>query len=209
MTKDMLNNLSKRPAYTKREILQKEYPDFLNGANHLVRILRELQNLLVELLPQYKQALSQAVEKLGVKNYQNICLNYIKYRILYAFAEKVWKMTEQYCTDIATKPDDNDSAKDALFRSFEVFDEYNLYDIVENDETGYNAMNEMIGKLNPIFKVFSTGSWEYHDITGIIKGYGLNSKKFEHLLNDAIADPDPTEASIGELLNDNEMERIY
>ena len=77
LTIDMLKNPNKRPPYTKREILQKEFPDFWGGAIELVRILRELQNLLVELLPEYKQVLPHALEKLEDKNYQNICLNYI------------------------------------------------------------------------------------------------------------------------------------
>ena len=211
LTIDMLKNPNKRPPYTKREILQKEFPDFWGGANELVRILRELQNLLVELLPEYKQVLPHALEKLEDKNYQNICLNYIKYRILYAFAKEVWKETEQHCTVIATKPNDNDSAKEALIHSFEVFDAYPLIDIVGNDETGYKTMNEMIEKYDPHFDftVLSTGSWRYSDIIGIIQSHGLKSKQFVSLLNDAIADPDPTKASIGELLDDNEPMRFY
>lgn len=211
LTIDMLNNPNKRPPYTKREILQKEYPDFWGGANELVRILRELQNLIVNILPQHKQVLPKTFEKLEDHNYQNICLNYIKYRILYAFAEAVWKKTEQHCTDIATKPNDNDSAKTALIHSFEVFDAYPLEDIVGTDKTGYETMNEMIEKFEPhfVFKVLSIGSWEYHDITAVIQSYGLKSKQFEQLWKDALVDPDPTKASVGELLDNNEPERFY
>lgn len=211
LTIDMLNNPNKRPPYTKREILQKEYPDFWCGANELVRILRELQNLIVELLPQYKKVLPITFEKLEDENHQIICLNYIKYRILYAFAEAVWKKTEQHCTDIATKPNDNDPAKAALIHSFEVFDAYPLEDIVGTDKTGYETMNEMIEKFEPhfVFKVLSIGSWDYHDITGVIQSYGLKSKQFEQLWKDALADSDPTKTSIGELLDDNEPERFY
>ena len=211
LTTDMLNNPNKRPPYTKREILQKEYPDFWAGANELVRILKELQNLIVELLPQYKKVLPITFENLEDNNYQIICLNYIKYRILYAFAEAVWKGTEQHCTDIAKKPNDNDSAKAALIHSFEVFADYLLKDIVANDEAGYNTMNEMIEKYEPniYFKVLSIGSWEYNDIKGVIQGYGLKSKQFEQLLKDAMTDQNPTKASIGELLDDNEPQRLY
>ncbi len=211
LTTDMLNNPNKRPAYIKMEILQKEYPDFWGGAYELVRILRELQNLLVELLPKYKQVLPKTFEELKDKNYQNICLNYIKYRILYAFAEEVWNLTEQHCTVIATKPNDNDSAKEALIHSFEVFDAYLLIDIVGNDETGYKTTNEMIEKYYPHFDftVFSTGSWRYSDIIGIIQSHGLKSEQFERLWKDALTDPDPTKASIGELLDDNEPMRFY
>ncbi len=211
LTTDMLNNPNKRPPYTKREILQVEYPDFWGGANELVRILRELQNLIVNLLPQHKQVLPKTFEKLEDHNYQNICLNYIKYRILYAFAEAVWKKTEQHCTDIATKPNDNDPAKAALIHSFEVFDAYPLEDIVGTDKTGYETMNEMIEKFEPhfVFKVLSIGSWDYHDITGVIQSYGLKSKQFEQLWKDALVDPDPTKASVGELLDNNEPERFY
>lgn len=211
LTTDMLNNPNKRPPYTKREILQKEYPDLWAGANELVRILKELQNLIVELLPQYKKVLPITFENLEDKNYQIICLNYIKYRILYAFAEAVWKRTEQHCIDIAKKSNDYDSAKAALIHSFEVFDAYPLKDIVGNDKTGYETMNEMIEKLEPhfVFKVLSIGSWEYHDITGTIHSYGLKSKQFEQLWKDALVDPDPTKASVGELLDNNEPERFY
>ena len=211
LTTDMLNNPNKRPPYTKREILQKEYPDFWAGANELVRILKELQNLIVELLPQYKKVLPITFENLEDKNYQIICLNYIKCRILYAFAEAVWKRTEQHCIDIAKKSNDYDSAKAALIHSFEVFAEYPLIDIVGNEEAGYNTMNEMIEKYEPniYFKVLSIGSWEYNDIKGVIQGYGLKSKQFEQLLNDAMTDQNPTKASFGELLDDNEPQRLY
>ena len=203
LTTDMLNNPNKRPPYTKREILQKEYPDFWAGANELVRILKELQNLIVELLPQYKKVLPITFENLEDKNYQIICLNYIKCRILYAFAEAVWKRTEQHCIDIAKKSND--------YHSFEVFAEYPLIDIVGNEEAGYNTMNEMIEKYEPniYFKVLSIGSWEYNDIKGVIQGYGLKSKQFEQLLNDAMTDQNPTKASFGELLDDNEPQRLY
>ncbi|MBR6892946.1 MAG: hypothetical protein IKN15_06895 [Bacteroidaceae bacterium] len=209
LTTDMLE-AQKRMPYTKREILQKEYPAFWDGANELVRILRELQNLLVELLPLYKQKLSNT-ESLDDNNSQTIFLNYIKYRILYAFAETVWKKTEQHCTDIVTKPNDNDSAKAALIHALEVFDSYSLMDIVDNDENGYKTMNEMIEMYEPhlVFHVLSLGRWEYHDIITIIQSCGLKSEQCERLWKDAIADPDPKEASIGEFRDDDEMIRIY
>lgn len=206
LTTDMLKNPNKRPAYTKREILQKEYPDFWGGANELVRILRELQNLLVELLPKYKQVLPKTFEKLEDKNYQNICLNYIKYRILYAFAEEVWKETEQQCSNIAMHPNANNSAKDALIHSFEVFNNYSLIDIVDDEEKGFDLMREMINTYEPHIDFNVLCGWRYSDIIGIIQSKGLSDKQ---LWQDMLEDPDPKEASIGELLDDDKMIRIY
>ena len=202
----MLNG-QKRMPYTKREILQQKYPPFGGGANELVRILRELQNLLVELMPLYRSGLPRLSSQLGNKKIQSVYLSYIKCRILYSFAEAVWKRTEHHCSDIATKPVDNDSAKEALIHSFEVFDEYSLIDIVKDEENGYTLMKEMIKKYecNLDFTVFLPG-WRYTDIVGMIEYKGLQS---EQLLKDVLAYQDPSETNIGQLLDDNKMERMY
>lgn len=205
LTIDMIEKHKKLP-YTKKEILQQEYPEFWGGANELVRILRELQNMIVEMLPIYKPALPKTIDQLEDKDSQNIYLTYIKYRILYAFAESVWKRTEQYCQDIAENPIDNDSSKMSLLHSFEVFDEHPLINIVSDDEKGYDMMKEMIDKYDPHIFFGVLQRWGYRDIVGVIQAYGL---KHEQLWKDVCADPDPKEASIGELLDDNQTIRFY
>ena len=105
LTTDMLND-QKRIPYTKREILQQEYPSFWGRANELVRVLRELQNLLVELMPVYRSGLPRLSAQLENIKIQSFFLSYIKCRILYAFTETIWKKTEQLCANLL-KPDYN------------------------------------------------------------------------------------------------------
>lgn len=201
----MLNGHKKLP-YTKREILQQEYPPFWGGANELVRILRELQNLLVKSLPMYKKGLPKAFEKIEDKRSQDFILNYIKFKVLYAFADVVWKQTDQHCQEIAINPDNRDSAKKAIIHSFEVFNDNPQIDILSNSEQGYDMMKGLIDKYDPLIDFGVIQKWSYKDIVNNIQNYGF---KYEQLWKDVLADPDPTEVSIGELLDDDQPMRFY
>jgi len=205
LTTDMLND-QKRIPYTKREILQQEYPSFWGRANELVRLLRELQNLLVELMPVYRSGLPRLSAQLENIKIQSFFLSYIKCRILYAFTETIWKKTEQLCANLL-KPDYNASAQSALNHTFAIFHEYFLFDVVRDEENGYTLMKEMIKKYecNLDFNVFLPG-WRYTDIVKMIEYKGLQDEQF---LKDVLDNQDPREANIGELLDDDKMDRIY
>ena len=205
LTKDMLVSPNRIP-YTKREIIQQEYPSYWDGANKLVQILRDLQNLLVELMALYRPGIPHLSAQLANSKIQSIYLSYIKCRILYAFAETVWKKTEKHCANLL-QHDYSVLAKSALIHTFEVFDEYSLIDIVGDEENGYTLMKEMIDKYDChlVFNVLLP-SWTNTDIMAIIENKGLQD---ERLLTDVLANQDPTEANIGELLDDDEMVRIY
>ena len=206
MTIDMLNG-QKRMPYTNREILQQEYPFYWGGVNELVRILRELQNLLVELMPVYRSGSSRLSAQLDNKNIQSIFLSYIKCRILYAFAEAVWKRTVEHCLEIATKPVGNDSAKVALIYTFEVFDKYSLIDIVRYEENGYTLMKEMIEEYEHGFDfIVILPALKYTDIVAKIENNGLQDEQF---LKFVLAYQDPREANIGKMFDDNEPQRMY
>ena len=58
------------------------------------------------------------------------------------------------------------------------------------------------------FGVFKSekGSWSFHDIMGTIINPGLSDA---NMLHDAINDIPPTSVSVTELLDDDEMRRVY
>ena len=56
------------------------------------------------------------------------------------------------------------------------------------------------------FCVFNVGSWMFSDIMGLIICYGLCDA---NMLHDAINDIPPTSVSVTELLDDDEMRRVY
>ena len=210
LTIEDLKNPGRLP-YTKRDFVQKGYPEFWGGANEVVRIFRELQNLMVEFLPKYKQVVPRTFEKLKDDKLYDVFLKYIQYRILYYFAEAVWKKTDQYCGDLLDE-NKSESAKLLLLHSMEVFDAYPIIDIVSDDEDGFKKMKEMIDNYDSQldFGVIPSSSshayWTYKDILGTFHNGRLQS---EQLWKDVLEAKEPTEANIGELLDDDRMIVIY
>ena len=192
--------------------MQNEHSELWERANALVQYLKEIQNCIVELLPIYKNGLPKTIKELDNKQAQTIFLDYIKCRILYAFAEEVWSKTEQLCKDIAMNQNNNNSAKETLEQIFEIFGKYPLLDIIKDEENGYDTMNEMIEKYHTLFgsvvfvnDVLPPG-WKYNDIAGVLENIGLKNSE---LWKDALAAQDPTGPSVGELLSDDKPVRFY
>jgi len=98
-----------------------------------------------------------------------------------------------------------DDALAEVKRTLEILANAPLEEIVSDSVTGLLRLSSVIDRLKYTLGV-SGGKWEFHDIMGVIANYGLCR---EDLLQDAINSALPTCVSVGKLLDDDTMRRVY
>lgn len=90
-------------------------------------------------------------------------------------------------------------------RTLEILANAPLEDIASDSVTGLLRLSSVIDRFKYTLGV-SVGKWEFHDIMGVIAHYGLCR---EDLLQVAINCAHPTCVSVGKLLDDDMMQRVY
>ena len=204
LTINDLNNGKRRP-YTLKEIVELDYPDFWGCAKDCIRIAKELQNMMLELLPIYSQHLPSSFEQL--KGHERALINYLKVRSIYGLAYAIWESIDTNCRKMAQAKleFDLDQVEDAKLQLV------NMMSLVENltksiddvcdEQNGYDRLKDIIDSCDPTMNFFvkrgTIGIWGYRDIDGTIQNQGY---LVEEALSSLLFNDDPQEPNVGGLM---------
>ena len=203
----------KKPVYTHAEIIGNGYPEQWSKAQAFASHLAALQEKLLSTLPSLHHSLPADKTQLQHVDAQIALQSYILARSLYAFASEVYALLEEQCTALAKALNacDIDAEKDALKlleRTLEILDNAPLEAIASDPINGLLRLSYVTHNHDFTYRLdFPVmGNWSFHDIMGSIAHSGLFHKD---LLQDAINDAPPTQISVGKLLDDDTMRRVY
>ena len=210
-----------RPAYTLREILECDYPELLKTAENGCTILAELQNALIELLPLSQRLLPGNSSQLANVEAQANLTTFIFHYSLFTFADKAYTMLKEQCTALAEALNSNnyeeeDKLAGNLKKTLNALSRIPFDNLLDHGAVGLMRLDTFKDYLqeNLDFLVIpvidANGSlrsnWSFRDITGTIMRHGLS---YEKLLTDCIDAPLPKNTTIGELVDNEKMVRIY
>ena len=204
-----------RPSYTLGEIFEDENPELWDKVQALSKRLANLQEMVIPVLPLRQQQLPKDAGMLNEVDAQIALQSYILARSLYAFADESNKLLDSQCTSYAKALNahdiyDEEDALADLKKTIDVLDEVPLEALLDDCVSGLHRLSAVTYKFKGRmdFGVFNSenGSWSFHDIMGTIINQGLRDA---NMLHDAINDIPPTSVSVTELLDDDEMRRVY
>lgn len=208
----MVLKIRKRPQpYTLAEIIDCDYPEQWSKAQALSNRLAALQERINSTSSILHQQLPADIKQLQKVDTQMSLQNYILARSIYAFAEKVFTLLDKLCVELAKALNDNDrdAEEEALAkveRTLEILANAPLEDIASDSLTGLLRLNRVTYEFEYRLDFPVVGNWTFHDIMGAV----ANSKLCrEDLLRGAINDTPPTHTSVGKLLDDDTMQRVY
>ena len=174
-----------------------------------------MQENIIPTLPKLHQQLPTNIQQLQTPEAQINLQTYILSRSLYSFAERVFKLLDEQCTELAKALNTSDryAEKDVLAkleRTFEILAHAPLEEISSDSVTGLLRLSRVTYEFEhrldfPVFHM-EKADWTFHDIMGTISNLGLCR---EDLLQDAINCALPTCVSVGKLLDDDTMRRGY
>jgi hypothetical protein len=203
----------KKPVYTHAEIIGNGYPEQWSKAQAVASRLAALQEKLLSTLPSLHHSLPADKTQLQHVDAQIALQSYILARSLYAFASKVYALLEEQCTALAkaTNANDRDAEEGALAlleRTLDVLDNAPLDAIASDPINGLLRLSYVTHNHDFTYRLdFPVmGNWSFHDIMGSIAHSGLFHKD---LLQNAINDALPIQVSVGKLLDDDTMQRVY
>jgi hypothetical protein len=201
----------KKPVYTHAEIIGNGYPEQWSKAQAVVSRLAALQEKVLPTLPSLHHSLSVDDIQLQEFDAQIALQSYILARSLYAFASEVYALLEEQCTALAKALNacDIDAEEDALKlleRTLEILDNAPLDAIASDSVTGLLRLSYVTHQFEHRLDFPVFGNWSFHDIMGTIAHSGLF---YEGLLQNAINDALPIQVSVGKLLDDDTMQRVY
>ena len=207
--------------HTMREFLEYDYPELLEAAESRCAVLAELQNAVIELLPLSKKLLPSNMGQLGNVEAQANFMTYIYHYSLFAFADKAYTILNAQCTALAEALNANDDeTKEETVENLENTLEalgYVPFDTLFNHSAaGLLRLDIFKEHLQhrldfPVIPVYDEngkhiGTWTFRDITGTMVRNGLS---FEQLLTDCINAPLPDSTTIGKVVDDETLLRIY
>ena len=197
--------------YTLAEIIDCDYPEQWSKAQALSNRLAALQERINSTSSILHQHLPADIKQLQKVDAQMSLQNYILARSLYSFAEKVFMLLNEQCTELAKALNDNDrdAEEDAiakLERTLEILANAPLEDIASDSLTGLLRLNRVTYEFEYRLYFPVVGNWSFHDIMGTVANSGLCH---EDILRAAINDTPPTHTSVGKLLDDDVMQRVY
>ena len=207
--------------YTLRELLECDYPELLEAAESMCVVLTELQNTIVELLPLSKRRLPFDIKQLAHVEKQANLMTYIYYHSLFAFADEVYTILNEQCTALAEALNSNDktaedASADELEKTLQSLGRIPFDTLLNHGAVGLLRLEHfkdyLRGKLIlcviPIFdhtgKIYA--HWTFDDIIGSIVMNGLDH---EGLLEDVINTPLPNASTIGKVVDDETLKRMY
>ena len=207
--------------HTMREFLECNYPELLERAESRCTILTELQSALIDLLPSSQKLLPCNIEQLAGAEAQANLMTYIYHYSLFAFAGKAYTILNAQCTALAKALDANDAedeknAVENLEKTLEVLSYVPFDTLLNHSAAGLlrlDIFKEYLGeRLDfPVIPVYDEngkriGSWSFRDITGTMVNNGLSHKQ---LLTNCINAPLPDSTTIGKVVDDETLLRIY
>lgn len=200
-----------RPSYTLREIFEGENPELWIKVQVLSKRLADLQEMVIPVMPLRQQQLPKDAGLLNEVDAQIAFQSYILARSLYAFADESNKLLDNQCTSYAKALNAHDTydEEDALAdlkKTIDVLDEVPLESLLDDRVSGLHRLSAVTYKFKSRMDFGVFKSWSFHDIMGTIINQGLSDA---NMLHDAINDIPPTSVSVTELLDDDEMRRVY
>ena len=210
-----------KPAYTLREILECDYQELLETAESGCAILAELQKALIELLPLSQRLLPSNSSQLANVEAQANLTTFIFHYSLFAFADKAHTMLKEQCTALAEALNSNNDEKEEetveiLKKTLEALSRIPFDNLLDHGAVGLMRLDTFKDYLQenldflviPVLKANDSlrSNWSFRDITGTIMRHGLS---YEPLLTNCIDAPLPKNTTIGELVDNEKMVRIY
>ena len=206
---------------TMRDFLELYYANLLKAAESGCTLLTELQSALIDLLPRSKKLLPSNIDQLAGAEAQANFMTYIYYYSLFSFADKAYTILNEQCTALAKALDANDAEDkkkgvENLEKTLKAL-RYVPFDTLLNDSAvgllRLDIFKEYLGeRLDfPVIPVYDEngkriGSWSFRDITGTMVNNGLSHKQ---LLTNCINAPLPDSITIGKVVDDVTLLRIY
>ena len=206
--------------HTMREFLECHYPELLETAESGCAVLTELQNALAELLPLSKRLLPGDIKQLADVEAQANFMAFIYHHSLFAFADKAYTMLNTQCTALAEAlnsglENEEKDAADKLQKTLDALSNIPFENLLDYAATGLHRLEIFKDYLQerldfnviPVFDATGKfrGHWSFRDITGSIAMNGLD----ERLLKDFINAPLPGAPTIGKVVDDERLLRIY
>ena len=210
-----------RQPHTMREFLEYNYPELLESAESGCTLLTKLQSALIDLLPSSQKLLPCNIEQLAGAKAQANLMTYIYYYSLFAFADKAYTILNAQCTALAKALDANDAedeknAVENLEKTLEVLSYVPFDTLLNHSAAGLLRLDIFKEHLQhrldfPVIPVYNEngkhiGTWTFRDITGTMVRNGLS---YEQLLTDCINAPLPDSTTIGKVVDDETLLRIY
>ncbi len=207
--------------HTMREFLEYDYPELLEAAESGCTLLTELQNALIDLLPSSQKLLPCNIEQLAGAEAQANLMTYIYHYSLFAFADKAYTILNAQCTALAKALDangaeDEEKAVENLEKTLEAlgyvpFDtllNHSVAGLLRLDIFKEHLRERLDFNVIPVLKANGElrGNWSFRDITGTMVRNGLS---YEQLLTDCINAPLPDSTTIGKVVDDETLLRIY
>lgn len=207
--------------HTMREFLEYDYPELLEAAESRCAVLAELQNAVIELLPLSKKLLPSNMGQLGNVEAQANFMTYIYHYSLFAFADKAYTILNAQCTALAEALNANDDETkeetvENLENTLEALGYVPFDTLLNHSAAGLLRLDIFKEHLQhrldfPVIPVYDEngkhiGTWTFRDITGTMVRNGLS---FEQLLTDCINAPLPDSTTIGKVVDDETLLRIY
>ena len=207
--------------HTMREFLEYDYPELLEATESRCAVLAELQNAVIELLPLSKKLLPSDIARLDCVEAQANLMVYIYHYSLFAFADKAYTMLKEQCSALAEALNSNNDEKeeetveilkktlDALSRiPFDNLLDHSAAGLLRLDIFKEHLRERLDFNVIPVLKANGElrGNWSFRDITGTIVQNGLS---YEELLTDCVVAPLPDSITIGKVVDDETLLRIY
>ena len=204
-----------------KDFLDCFYPDLLDEAESYCDILTELQNTLIELLPLSKKLFPSDIKQLEKVEAQASLMVYIYYYSLFSFADKAYTILNEQCTALAKALDANDAEDekkgvenlkktlDALrYVPFDTLLDHSAVGLLRLDIFKEYLRERLDFNVIPVLKANGElrGNWSFRDITGAMVRNGLS---YGQLLTDCINAPLPDSTTIGKVVDDETLLRIY
>ena len=210
-----------QPAYTLREILECDYQELLEAAESGCTLLTEVQKTLIDLLPMSQKLLPGDIKQLADIEAQANLMVYIYHHSLFAFAGKAYTMLMEQCTALAEAlnanriAEEEDAAK-KLAGTLNAMSRIPFDNLLDHGAVGLHRLDTFKEYLQEnldflVIPVYDEngkhiGDWTFRDITSTIMGHGLSH---EGLLTDCINAPLPDSTTIGKVVDDETLLRIY
>ena len=216
----LILNKHMKGAYTLRGFLELDYPELLEAAESACAVLSGLQDAIVELLPLSQKLSPRDIKQLAYVEAQANLMAYIYHHSLFAFADKVYTILNAQCTALAEAlnsdlEDEEKEAADKLQKTLEALSRIPFNNLLDHAATGLDSLDILKDYLQerldfnviPVFDATGKlrGHWSFRDITGSIAINGLD----ERLLKDFINAPFPGAPTIGKVVDDETLQRIY
>ena len=209
--------------HTYKEIVKYYHSEIWNPAKECISELEKWQKLLIELIPSVKTALPTDAERRTSEKAQIALLNYLKLRSLYGLAHEIGEQVNHWCHELGVSGNIQDDegvneTKAVLTDLFEAFGKVDAVDIAHDNLNGFQKLEQAVDSFVAFhdFLVMRSyhdgvqwGNWTFHDITGNIGVYGLQSDAlWESVLHDTVP-TDPNVSGLMESEEDNKVVRLY